>query len=80
MNVPYLLSLLTSALALIVGIVVHESAHALAAYVLGDRTARSQGRLSLNPLKHIDPFGTVLLPLIMILAGGPVFALSLIHI
>lgn len=46
MNVPYLLSLLTSALALIVGIVVHESAHALAAYVLGDRTARSQGRLS----------------------------------
>ena len=76
MNVPYLLSLLTSALALIVGIVVHESAHAIAAYVLGDRTARSQGRLSLNPLKHIDPFGTVLLPLIMILAGGPVFAFA----
>lgn len=76
MNFPYLLSLLTSALALIVGIVVHESAHALAAYVLGDRTARSQGRLSLNPLKHIDPFGTVLLPLIMILAGGPVFAFA----
>ena len=39
MNVPYLLSLLTSALALIVGIVVHESAHALAAYVLEDRTS-----------------------------------------
>ncbi len=76
MNVPYLMSLLASALALILGIVVHESAHALAAYLLGDRTARSQGRLSLNPLKHIDPFGTVLLPLIMILAGGPVFAFA----
>ena len=40
MNVPYLMSLLASALALILGIVVHESAHALAAYLLGDRTAR----------------------------------------
>ena len=48
MNVPYLLSLLTSALALIVGIVVHESAHALAAYVLGDRTARSQGKMCIR--------------------------------
>ena len=76
MNVSYLISLLTSAAALILGIVVHESAHALAAYLLGDRTARSQGRLSLNPLNHIDPFGTVLLPLIMILAGGPVFAFA----
>ena len=59
---------------MIVGIVVHESAHALAAYALGDATARSRGRVSLNPLNHIDPFGTVLLPLLMILAGGPVFA------
>lgn len=67
-------SLLISAVAVIVGIVVHESAHALAAYALGDATARSRGRVSLNPLNHIDPFGTVLLPLLMILAGGPVFA------
>lgn len=69
-----LLSILLSALAVIIGIVVHESAHALAAYVLGDSTARSRGRISLNPLAHIDPFGTVLLPLLMVLAGGPVFA------
>ncbi|WP_297037250.1 site-2 protease family protein [uncultured Enorma sp.] len=69
-----LFSILLSALAVIVGIVVHESAHALAAYVLGDSTARSRGRISLNPLAHIDPFGTVLLPLLMVLAGGPVFA------
>ena len=69
-----IVSLLISACAVIVGIVVHESAHALAAYALGDATARSRGRVSLNPLNHIDPFGTVLLPLLMILAGGPVFA------
>lgn len=76
MNVPYLVSLLSSACALVIGIVVHESAHAIAAYALGDHTARSRGRVSLNPLNHIDPFGTVLLPLIMILAGGPVFAFA----
>lgn len=69
-------SLLISALAVIIGIVIHESAHALAAYALGDKTARSRGRVSLNPLNHIDPFGTILLPLLMIAAGGPVFAFA----
>lgn len=69
-----IVSLLLSAVAVILGIVVHESAHALAAYLLGDSTARSRGRFSLNPLNHIDPFGTVLLPLLLMLAGGPVFA------
>lgn len=72
-NLP---TLLMQAAALIIGIVVHESAHALAAYLLGDRTARERGRISLNPLAHIDPFGTVLLPLIMLAAGGPVFAFA----
>lgn len=74
MNLDYLFQLLVYAAALIVGIVVHESAHALAAYALGDQTARSRGRVSLNPLNHIDPFGTIILPLIMIALGGPVFA------
>ena len=69
-------TLLIDAVALIVGIVIHESAHALAAYVLGDKTAHSRGRVSLNPLAHIDPFGTVLLPLLMLAAGGPVFAFA----
>lgn len=69
-------SLLISALAVIIGIVIHESAHALVAYALGDKTARSRGRVSLNPLNHIDPFGTILLPLLMIAAGGPVFAFA----
>jgi Zn-dependent protease len=57
----------------------HECAHGLSALWMGDSTARDQGRLSLNPLKHIDPFGTVALPLILLalsfLTGGrfPVF-------
>lgn len=71
-----LTNLLASAFAVIVGIVVHESAHALAAFALGDKTARSRGRVSLNPLAHVDPFGTVLLPLLMLAAGGPVFAFA----
>lgn len=72
----YLMSILISAAAAVLAIVLHESAHALAAYVLGDRTARDRGRVSLNPLRHIDPFGTIMLPLLMILAGGPVFAFA----
>lgn len=76
MNWSYIASLLVTVVALIIGIVIHESAHALVAYVLGDRTARSRGRVSLNPIRHIDPFGTVLLPLLMIAAGGPVFAFA----
>lgn len=76
MHIAYLTGLLLSALAVITGIVIHESAHALAAYLLGDKTARSRGRISLNPFHHIDPFGTVLLPILLILAGGPVFAFA----
>lgn len=76
LDFSYILYLLMQALAVIVGLCVHESAHALAAWALGDKTARSRGRVSLNPLAHIDPFGTVLLPLIMIVVGGPVFAFA----
>jgi Zn-dependent protease len=52
---------------------VHEAAHAVTAWWVGDGLARSLGRVTLNPLAHIDPFGTVLLPLILAWAGGPVF-------
>lgn len=48
-------------IALIVAISVHEAAHALAAYKLGDPTAKHHGRLTLNPLKHLDPLGTIML-------------------
>jgi len=54
-------------------IVVHEVSHGWMAYRLGDDTAKRMGRLTLNPFPHIDPMGTVLLPLIMIIMGGPVF-------
>ena len=60
-------------LCFIPAIVLHEVGHGFMAYKLGDPTAKAAGRLSLNPLKHVDIFGTVLLPAIMILAGGPVF-------
>jgi Zn-dependent protease len=49
----------------------HEAAHGFAAWRLGDDTAYQQGRISLNPLRHIDPFGTILLPGILLLAHSP---------
>jgi Zn-dependent protease len=52
---------------------VHESAHAWMANRLGDPTAKMLGRVSLNPLVHIDPFGTILMPLILIVLGFPPF-------
>jgi Zn-dependent protease len=64
---------LISLLCFIPAIVVHEAAHGFVAYRLGDPTAKSQGRITLNPLKHIDPFGTVILPIILAISGGPVF-------
>ena len=61
-----------SVVLIIISIVCHEVGHGFAAYRMGDMTAKSKGRLSLNPLKHIDPFGSVLLPLILFLSGGPI--------
>ncbi len=58
---------------LIVSVVIHEVAHGYAAYALGDPTAKLAGRLSLNPLVHIDPVGSVLVPAILVWLGGLVF-------
>ena len=55
----------------ILAITLHEAAHGYIALVFGDPTAKERGRLSLNPLKHIDPFGTILLPAMLKLAGSP---------
>jgi len=68
-----LLTLALSFLIAVPAIVFHEVAHGVAAYMLGDTTAKDRGRLSLNPLRHIDPFGTVLLPVILIAMGLPGF-------
>jgi len=56
----------------IFSIVIHEVMHGVIALRYGDRTALNAGRLTLNPLPHIDPIGTVLMPLILALAGGPI--------
>lgn len=58
---------------ILVSMTLHEVMHGYVAYLLGDDTAKHLGRLTLNPVKHIDPVLTILLPLIMIAAGGPVF-------
>lgn len=60
-------------LILIPSIIVHEVSHGFVAERLGDPTARNAGRLTLNPLPHIDPFGSVLLPAMLALANGPIF-------
>ena len=58
------------ALPVLFAITVHEVAHGFVASRLGDRTAQMMGRLTLNPLKHIDPVGTILVPLVMLLLQG----------
>lgn len=63
----------TWALPVFIAITLHEAAHGYAAYLLGDNTAKLAGRLSLNPMRHIDPFGTILLPILMLLLGGVIF-------
>jgi len=58
-NGNYILSLLLSIPGLLLAISLHEAAHGYAAYLMGDRTAKYQGRLSLNPLHHLDPMGAI---------------------
>lgn len=57
----------------LVSMTLHEAMHGFMAYFLGDDTAKLQGRLTLNPIKHIDPFLTLLLPVMLALIGAPVF-------
>jgi Zn-dependent protease len=59
------------ALPVLFAIVLHEVAHGWVADKLGDNTARFMGRLTLNPLKHIDPIGTILIPVILLVSGSP---------
>ncbi|MEA3489671.1 MAG: site-2 protease family protein [Candidatus Omnitrophota bacterium] len=61
-----------SVIVFIVVIVIHELAHGYAAYILGDPTAKQAGRLTLNPLAHLDPVGTVILPALLIMTRSPV--------
>lgn len=58
---------------ILISMTLHEAMHAFVSYWLGDDTAKKEGRLTLNPLKHIDPFLTIILPVVLALLGGPIF-------
>ena len=65
-----------SLIVLLFSVIIHELAHGYVAFSLGDPTAKYEGRLTLNPLKHLDPFGSVILPLLLLIATagqGPIF-------
>ncbi len=73
MELTYVQKIAIYALPVIFAITVHEAAHGFAARYFGDMTAEREGRITLNPLKHIDPIGTILLPALTLLVGGILF-------
>ncbi|HYG84243.1 MAG TPA: site-2 protease family protein [Verrucomicrobiae bacterium] len=70
MDISYILTVLA---VILLSMTLHEAMHAFASYWLGDDTARLEGRLTLNPIAHIDPFMTILLPILLAISGGPIF-------
>ena len=68
-----ILKIAVSAIPIIFAITVHEASHGYAAKYFGDLTAEKLGRITLNPLKHIDPLGTILLPALTLIIGGVLF-------
>ncbi len=63
-------------LVLLFSVMIHEVSHGLAAFKLGDNTAKDQGRLTLNPMKHLDPFGSIVLPIMLFVISGGSFVLG----
>lgn len=70
-RMPLQIDMVFGIIILILSVVIHEVAHGVMANYLGDPTARLQGRLTLNPLKHIDPMGSVILPILLIVSHSP---------
>ena len=70
MNIEYILIVIV---VILFSMTIHEAMHAFMGYWLGDDTAKLQGRLTLNPIKHIDPFLTLLLPIMLAIIGAPIF-------
>ncbi|MFA6190229.1 MAG: site-2 protease family protein [Candidatus Staskawiczbacteria bacterium] len=68
---PTIIITIFSLVILLFSVIIHELAHGSVAYSLGDPTAKYEGRLTLNPLKHLDPFGSIILPLLLFVAGSP---------
>jgi Zn-dependent protease len=69
----FLTTVSIAAIPIVFAITIHEVAHGWVARYFGDRTAEAQGRLSLNPIRHIDPIGTILVPALMLWIGGFLF-------
>ena len=67
-----MMELIVKIIALVFAVIIHEVAHGYAAYLLGDPTAKRAHRLTLNPIAHIDLFGSIILPLVLVFAGSPV--------
>lgn len=68
-----MLSIVISLFVLLFAITIHEASHGWSALKMGDPTAYAAGRVTLNPIAHIDPIGTVLLPIILVVVGAPAF-------
>jgi len=74
MNFPYLLEAALMAVVLLFSVIIHEVAHGYVALLNGDPTARMLGRITLNPAPHIDPVGTIILPLLLLIShAGIIF-------
>ena len=73
MGADLIFQIATWLIPLVIAIVFHEVSHGWVANAFGDPTARDLGRLSLNPVRHLDPIGTVALPLVLAVSGAPVF-------
>jgi Zn-dependent protease len=73
MNLELLNDILLLAIPVIIAITFHEAAHGYVALHFGDSTAKDAGRVTLNPLKHVDPFGTILLPALLYFTAGFLF-------
>ncbi len=73
MDADTIRQLIISVPPLVMAITIHEVSHGYVANRLGDPTARLLGRLTLNPIKHIDPVGTVIMPLVLTMLGGVIF-------
>lgn len=73
MGLTNILELLILLVVILFSTVLHELAHGWTAYWLGDKTAKENGRLSLNPIKHIDPYMSIVIPVLLYIMGGPIF-------
>lgn len=67
-----LIDTILSLVILLFSVIIHELAHGYAAFSMGDPTAKYEGRLTLNPLKHLDSFGSIILPLLLYISGSPI--------